>query len=91
MKDGHLALISIVMSEPGRPLKYYVDLSGVSRATFFKAKRELGGKGALFVGESGLLDLDNEAARRFIEAKYPGLSQLFAQVEAKPDASKSEA
>ena len=86
MKDGHLALISIVMRAPGRPLKYYVDLCGVSRATFFKAKRELGDSVALSVGDSGLLDLDNAAARRFIEAKYPGLSQVFRQeTEAEAD------
>jgi len=81
MKDCQLAIIALVAAHPRKPLKFYQGLSGCSRGSFFKAKKNLEQLGMLRVTDRKLYELDMSSARTLIEAEYPGTAALFTKSE----------
>jgi hypothetical protein len=77
-KSSHLKILSLLQSDPDRPLKYYVSLSAMSRATFFRAKSDLEECGIITVDtKSKTILLDKEKAVSLLREDYPGLCSLF--------------
>ena len=80
MRDGAVILLSLVLSYPHRPLKYYVEMSGMSRATFFKVKKKLESRNVIKCTRtpSGI-QIKRENALSYLEVAYPGMTKLFTE------------
>lgn len=76
MTKGVLSIISSVAANPGRNLKFYLDDTKMSRATFFKAKKELVETGVIIVNDDGRLVISTDMTRRFLCERYPGLVKI---------------
>lgn len=80
MRDGSVILLSLVIAYPNRPLKYYIEMSGMSRAKFFKAKLKLElNRSIKYVRAPSRLEINIETAISCLECEYPGLTKLFAE------------
>lgn len=76
MSDPRLSIIAAVLKEPNKPLKVYMELSSIARATFFKAKASLEAEGILSFEAGKQLSIDRDAAKRFVSEHYPGLLNI---------------
>ena len=73
MRDPYLTIIAALIHTPLKPLKYYLEVSKVSRGTFFKVKADLEAKGIIFKGEGRQILLDHDRGVRFLADAYPGV------------------
>lgn len=73
MPDPYLTVIAVVAQNPGKPLKFYLDASKVSRGTFFKVKSDLELRGVLLKTERRQISLDHEKGLSFLANIYPGV------------------
>ena len=74
MRDPYLNVLAVVAKYPGRPLKFYVEESRVSRGTFFKVKSDLELRGALLKLERRQISLNREKSLSFLADAYPGVT-----------------
>jgi hypothetical protein len=78
MRDGSIKLLSLIISEPNWPLKFYVEMSGLSRATFYKNKRDLENLGIIRCKRSpNRVVADTDKAISFLLTNYPGIGLLL--------------
>lgn len=77
MRDPYINLILSLIQYPGKPLKFYLDASKVSRGTFFKVKGDLELMGILFWDDSRQITLNHEKGINYLAGIYPGLSSVF--------------
>lgn len=80
MIDARLSLIAAVLNEPNKPLKFYIEMSRVSRATFFKAKSDLEQRNVVHLRDGKTLQLNPEEAIDFLDRLYPGLANVFQDI-----------
>ena len=73
MRDPYLFLIVSILCSPEKSLKYYLDVSGVSRGTFFKVKAHLEALGIISLNDNKKLVVDRERGLKFLADAYPGL------------------
>jgi hypothetical protein len=78
MKDARILILTTLLRLPNKPLKVYIELVPVARATFFSAKAELETAGALIYVDRKQLTVDRIAALRFLTDTYPGLPDLMS-------------
>ena len=78
MIDPRLSIIAAILREPNKPMKFYIEMSEVSRATFFKAKSDLAQRGILRLVGGKQLEVNTEEARSFVATLYPGLVSVFS-------------
>lgn len=81
MNDPRLAVMSAVLHQPNKPLKVYIEMSSVARATFFKAKANLEEVGVLSFEDGKQLKIDRIAARQFLSQHYPGLVSILISAD----------
>ncbi len=74
MRDRYLMIISALIHAPNKPLKFYLEVSKMSRGTFFKAKAELVAQGVISTGDAGQIVLDRDKGLRLLADAYPGVS-----------------
>ena len=77
MRDPKLSLISAILLTPEKRQKYYLDVSKLSRGTFFKVKSELLEQGIVQIDDAKQMKLDREKALKFVNENYPGLACAF--------------
>lgn len=78
MKDARILILTTLLRHPNKPLKVYIELIPVARATFFSAKAELETSGVLIYVDRKQLSVDRAAALRFLAETYPGLPDLMS-------------
>jgi len=81
MRDPVLVIISVLSLYPNKPLKFYIDASGISRATFFKAKAGLEDAGIVLKNDEKQIIVDREKCLRYVADEYPGVTMLFAPAQ----------
>ncbi len=77
MRDARILILTEVLRNPNKPLKVYIEIIPVARATFFSAKAELLAKSVLIFSERKQLTVDHAEALRFLAETYPGMKGLF--------------
>lgn len=80
MKDARILIITTVLRHPNKPLKVYIELVPVARATFFAAKAELEACDVLIFVDRKQLTVNRAAAIRFLKENYPGLPHLISDL-----------
>ena len=80
MKDSRILILTELLRNPGKPLKVYIEMIPVARATFFSAKAELEASGVLIFTDRKQLEVNRDAARQFLSTTYPGLPDLLSDV-----------
>ncbi len=78
MRDARILILTTLLRHPNKPLKVYVELVPVARATFFSAKAELEASGVVQFVDRKQLTVDREAALQFLADTYPGLNDLMS-------------
>ena len=77
MRDPVLVIISVLILYPNKPLKFYIDASKISRATFFKAKAGLEEACIVLKNNEKQVIVDREKCLRYVADEYPGVTMLF--------------
>lgn len=80
--DPRLRVLSALGLWPGQALDHYLALTGLTRAAFQRARRELEAAGVLRDGPDGSVELRQGGAQAFLEGLYPGLSAALAPMPA---------
>lgn len=79
MKDPCILILTELLRNPNKPLKVYIELLPIARATFFAAKAQLEARGVVQFVDRKQLTVDRAAARRFLQDVYPGLVTLLEE------------